>query len=404
MNVSRDSILALQRHFLGALSTPAGTWLELLPARQLTFCGAIVGGGTEGCLLDLGTVVSPGQEYHRVRVAHRGSRPLTARIESVAPWVSAGWLDTTGDAVTIQDGDRGVILELRATHGTEGELLGVLRLLVEEEATRRVEELTLRMTARRIYPIAVIDFNGSPVPRPFDFGTTLQPYELSIQNVTAVPLVVSFADLPEWLRFEVDGHRRDGPLPGRFFERTAPVTAKLQPTVLGRHSGSVRLQTNDHRPELRSVELHFAACVETEAPSVHAIAPPRIRLRADQALVLAMRLENWGRVAARVASRSALPQSLEVPARSVVPPARQGAPGTTVLSVRIVAAQLAPGTHVVDVTLLVDDGEPPTLTVPLHIEVMAARSRRAIAPRPAIALFVALLLALVFALVLWGWP
>jgi hypothetical protein len=408
MNFSRDSVLALQRHFLGALSTPSCTWLEPLPAKRLAFDGTIVRSTDGGCLLDLGTVTSPGEERHTVRVSNPGTKPVEVRIGHVAPWMTVRWLETPKDTVTLDGGDAGAILELTVAHDGEIKLAGTLRLVTLEDAqgtrVQRVEEVALRMTARRLHPIALFNFNGSPVPRPFDFGAGANPYELSVVNEAAVPLVVSFADLPPWLTFKVDGHSRKGPIPGYFFERTAPVTVRLVPNTLGRHHGSLRLQTNDGRPELQAIELQFAACIEAATPCVRAIAPQRARLRADQTLVLAARLENSGRIAAQVVSQSELPDSLEVPPSHVVPPARDGEAGTTMLPIRIVAAQLAPGAHVIGVTLRIAGGDPSAIAIPVHVEVTPARSGPRASRRHGaiVGLFVLLVLAVLFAFVMRG--
>jgi hypothetical protein len=407
MNVSRDSILALQRHFLGALTTPSGTWLEPLPAKRLAFAGKIVRNAGGACLFDLGTVTSPGQERHQLRVSNPGEQPLEVRIGAGAPWMTARWLETSKDAVTLGGGEAGAILELSVSHDSECAFEGTLRLLVLDSTggtiVQRVEEVALRMTARRLHPIALFDFNGSPAPRPFAFGTDVHPYELSVVNKAAVPLVVSFADLPPWLTFEVEQHRRPGPLPGRFFERTAPFTVRLLPHSLGRHQGSLRLQTNDPRPELQSIELQFAACLEAPAPSVRCIPPQRARLRADQTLVVAARLENRGRTAARVVSRSELPDSLEVAESYVVPPVHDGDPGTALLPIRIVAAQLAPGHHSIQVILRIAGGDPDVIAIPVHVEVTPARIRRAtMRPGAIVGFLVLLVLVVLFAFLTRG--
>src|SRR4029079_1794097 len=94
--------------------------------------------------------------------------------------------------------------------------------LVDERGTPRIEELPVRMTTRRAYPIAHLDFNGSPVPRPFDLGNGVRPYRLAVTNSSSVPLVVRFADLPPWLIFEAGGQRRDRALVRLVFAARPP--------------------------------------------------------------------------------------------------------------------------------------------------------------------------------------
>src|SRR5438552_18899344 len=95
-----------------------------------------------------------------------------------------------------------------------------------------------------------------------------EPYVVTIGNRTSIPLVVTFADLPDWLTFHVDGRGRDGPIDGPFFERTAPFAVHLRPQHLGNHRGTLRLRTNDPRPEMRYIELHLTACVAAANPCV----------------------------------------------------------------------------------------------------------------------------------------
>jgi hypothetical protein len=358
MNLSRDSVLALQRHFLGALSVPARTWLEPLPAPRLAFAGSALRRSRETCVLDFGTVETPGEERRTLRVFHTGPEQVDVRLGDFPSWLEVRWRDRTS-------------LELLARHATESEFRGSLRFVVDRT---RVEELAVRMTTRRSQPSARFDFNGSPAPRPFDFGSDDRPYQVSVSNDASVPLLVSFADLPEWLTFEVDGHRRSGPLPGRFFERAAPFTVRMRPQLLGRYDGAVRMQTNDPRPGMQEIDLRFAGCVEPARPFVRAFAPPEIRLRADQRLTADARLENWGRSPAR-AVRKMTPRGVDVPALVVVPAARDGRPGSATLPIRVIPAQLAPGTHILPLAVRIEDGDPAEVELPVRVEVSPADPR-----------------------------
>lgn len=249
MKLSRDSVLALQRHFLGALRAPARTWLEPLPSTPLLFLGAAIRLDT----LDLGSVSSPGEERSRVRVCSRSAQRIDVRIAEVPSWLTARWLGVEGDSVVMHGGDAGAPLEVRVIHDDERELHGALRFAVGSH----VEELPVRMIARRTHPLALFDFNGSAVPHPFDFGTADGTYALSVANATSIPLIVTFSDLPGGLTFEVDGRHRNGPIAGPFFERAAPFTVQLRPQLFGLSGGTLRLQTNDPRPEMRDIALAF---------------------------------------------------------------------------------------------------------------------------------------------------
>jgi hypothetical protein len=142
-----------------------------------------------------------------------------------------------------------------AVHDDERQFHGALRFA----AGGHIEELPVRMIARRSHPLARFDFNGSAMPHRFDFGTAEGSYELSVANATSIPLVVTFSDLPDGLTFEVDGRHRNGPIAGPFFERAAPFAVTLRPHLFGLPGGVLRLQTNDPRPEMRDVALPFAA-------------------------------------------------------------------------------------------------------------------------------------------------
>ena len=165
------------------------------------------------------------------------------------------------------------VLELVALHDGESELRGYIRFLVDDGGTSRFEELMVRLTTRRAFPIAEIDFNGSPVPRRFDLGNGSRPYKLAVANHSSVPLVVRFADLPPWLTFEVNGRSRKGPLPGLFFERSAPFAVQLRAHAGGKHDGVVRIETNDPRPQFHAIALRLSACIEPVRVEAPAVAP-----------------------------------------------------------------------------------------------------------------------------------
>jgi hypothetical protein len=390
MNLTRDSMLALQRHFLGALSTPARTWLEPLPSPPLAFAGEALRWDREGCVLDLGDVRSPGEERHRVRVCNRGAKHIDVRVAEVPAWLTARWLESGGDAISLASEAAGATLEVVVAHDEEREFRGTIAFVAE--GVREV--LSVRLTTRRPYPYARIDFNGSATPRPFDFGSDERPYELSVANMTAVPLVVTFADLPAWLAFEIDGHRRSGPIAGTFFERKAPFVVKLLPQSLGPQSGALRLRTNDARPEIQDVELQFSACLLAAKPRLHVAAPHRMHVRPDQKLTVEAQLENWGRAEART-SKEAVPRSLAIRTCPVVPAARDGKPGTATLPIRIAPAHLAPGAHALVLSLRIEGGEPAIVDVPVQIDV-TPRRKPTLRAETIAALFALLLVALLF--------
>lgn len=278
MNVSREAMLALERHFVGALSAPVRTWLEPVPASQLAFAGSVTRSQAGECVADFGTVESPGRESRLVRVMNRGAHTVQVNIGECPRWLAVRWRDADDDIVPIVAGTAGATLELTAAHDSEDEFQGRIRFLVSDEGMPRIDELLVRMTTRRAYPIAQFDFNGSPVPRPFDLGNGARPYRLTVSNNSSVPLIVRVSDLPEWLTFEVGGQRRNGPLAGAFFERRAPFTIQLWARAVGPQQGVIRLETNDPRPRCRSIVLQLSAHVERLAPQLAVpFAKPAIR-------------------------------------------------------------------------------------------------------------------------------
>jgi hypothetical protein len=392
MNVSRDSILALQRHFLGALSAPSNTGLEPLSVQPLVFSGDAIRADPTGCAVDFGTVASPGEERRLVRIGNRGPECLVVRLGKPPAWLMARWEDADDDSVSIAAGAC-TTLALAVPHDAEREFTGTLIFQVGD----RVEELRVRMTARRSHPIAEIDFNGSPSPRRFDFGMRDHPYVLTIGNRTSIPLVVTFADLPDCLTFHVDGQSRGGPIDGVFFERKAPFAVQLRPQHLGAHEGILRLRTNDPRSEMRNIELHFTACLAAAKPCVRVAPPPRIRMRADQTATAEASLENWGLTQARTAKES-VPAALSVRECPTVPAARDGKPGITALPIRVAPRTLIPGSHTLSVSLRIDGGDPALVTVPVEVDVDAPR-RSVLRPEWIIALFAVLFLALLLVIV-----
>jgi hypothetical protein len=391
MTLSRDSIFALQRHFLGALSAPSRTWLEPLPSQPLVFIGDAMRAHSDGCVVDFGSVSSPGEERRLVRVCNRGADQADVRLAEPPAWLIATWLERDGDTASLASGESAT-LELVVPHDAEREFRGTLRFHIAD----RIEDLRVQMTARRWHPVAQFDFNGSPVPVRFDFGVDDRPYALSVANATSIPLVVTFADLPDWLTFEAGGQRRSGP-EGAFFERSAPFALQLRPHKLGVHTGVLRVRTNDPRPELQAIELQFAACVVAATSCVRVTSPDRVRLRADQTITVVARLENLGRVPARM-SNEAVPGALSIREAPVVPAAHDGRPGSATLPIRVAPRNLSPGAHALTLTLRIEGGDPATVDIPVQLDVDPPR-RSVLRPEAIAALFALLLLTLLLVIV-----
>jgi hypothetical protein len=390
MNLSRDSIFALQRHFLGALSAPSRTWLEPLPSQPLIFIGDALRALSDGCVVDFGSVSSPGEERRLVRVCNRGAEQADVRLDEPPAWLMAAWLDRDGDTASLAGGESAT-LELIVPHDAERDFRGTLRFHIFD----RVEELHVQMTARRSHPVAQFDFNGSRVPALFDFGIDDRPYSLTVANAASIPLVVSFIDLPDWLTFTVDGQSRSGAIEGAFFERAAPFAVELRPHKLGVHRGVLRIRTNDPRPELQAIELDLAACVVAATACVRVTRPPaRVRLRVDQTITVSAQLENLGRIAART-SKEAVPAALSIREAPIVPAANDGRPGSATLPIRVTPRNLGPGVHALTLTLRIKGGNPGTVDVPVQLDVVPPR-RSVLRPEVIAALFALLLLTLLF--------
>lgn len=386
MNLTRESILALERHFVGALTAPSRTWLEPLPVQPLVFACESIRFDGNAPALDLGSVSSPGEERRVVQVCNRGAERVEVSIEPPA-WLLASWIDREDDTITLASGDVAPF-EVILPHDAEREFHGALQFHIGD----RIESLAVRMTARRTHPIAQFDFNGTEKARRFDFGSSGSPYVLSIANKTSVPLIVRFADLPDWLIFEVDGRSRMGPIDGPFFERVAPFTIRLLPQHIGPHEGVLRVQTNDPRPELRNLELPFAAFVLAEKPCLRVKTPERVRLRADQTIGGAIPLENWGKTPART-SPETIPAAIAIREWPIIPAAHDGTPGVATLPIRIAPKTLGAGAHALTLALRVDGGEPGRVDVPVHFDVDPPR-RGWLRTETIVALFAVLILTL----------
>lgn len=380
MTPTRDSALALQRHYLGALSTPARTWLEPLPAACLAFAGSAIRRQSEGCSLDFGTVDAALGECRTVRLFRPGGRPAAIRISDTPPWLRAEWIEGETGALAVE-----------VSEDCEGERSDKITFWVRDELGARLESLRVHITARPRHPLADIAFNGSALPLPFEFATA-GIYTISVANRTSVPLTVTFADLPDWMEFQVDGCSRRGPVAGVFFERIAPFSVTLRPRFLGRHQGLLRMRTNDPRPELRDVELRFFSSVAPQRPHVRALAPPPLVAPAAKALTTHVQLENWGLSPAHVTCLTGAP-SLTAGQIVPIPPLRNGQPGMAALPIRIASSQLAAGTHRLVVDLHIEEGEPSSCSVPLQVVVPASSPQRRREIRPEM---IAALLALLF--------
>lgn len=380
MNISPDSALALQRHYLGALSTPSRTWLEPVPQASLGFAGSAIrpaAGG--GCVLDFGTVDAPLGERRTVRIFQPGGRPAAIRIGDAPSWLRTEWIG----------GESGQLLAVEVRDDAEGERSGEITLWTRDESGARLESLPVRIAVRPRHPFADITFHGSREFSEMDDSCTL-----ALVNRTSVPLVVTFADLPEWMEFVVDGCSRRGPAAGSFFERVAPFSVTLRPRFIGRYEGSLRMRTNDPRPELRDVELRFSASVAPRHAHIRALAPPPLVASSSKTLATHVRIENWGRSAARVTC-SPTASSLTAGTIAPVPALRDGQPGTAALPIRIATSQLSAGSHQLAVELHVEHGDPSICRVPIRIEVRSAGKRREIRPEMIAALLALLLLTVV---------
>src|SRR5262249_10206253 len=197
----------------------------------------------QGCVVDLGTKESPGRERRTLRVANLGVETLVLAIQDSPSWLTARWLDGGGEAVHLSPRGRGAELDLLAEHDglEETTFLGSIPLLAETltgEISRF--EILVRLTTRQTRPFGRYHFQGLEEPRLCDFGLldlaasgaeSFPSYVLSFENMTSVPLVASFADLPDWLVFEVDGYQRRGPAAGRFFGRAAPFQGGVRPIL-----------------------------------------------------------------------------------------------------------------------------------------------------------------------------
>jgi len=413
MNISPDSVRALERHFVGTLSLPSRLWLDSVPLSHVVVTGsAALRGAGDGCALDLGTVESPGAERQVVRIA--GARPevVEMKLGGVPPWLTARWLQAVGDAIRVES-RAGAELELTATHDVlkQTDFAGVVGISICDAAGDEWhEELPVLMTARRTQPLGEFNFHGSPQPRGFDFGTVdpldpaISSYELSFDSLASVPLAVAFADLPAWLTFEVDTHRRVGPAPGRFFERDAPFKVSIRPRqttdLMGAHRGSLHVNTNDPRPALRSIDIRFAVRLEPAGPFLRAV-PDNMLVTTPRPLRTEVRLENWGRAPARIAA-TIVPPALQVIGGAVaVPAATGGRPGTGSLRLRVFPSQLSPGAHLLPLTLNVEGAMPLQIAVPVQVAPGAARApKRGVALATMAALFALLAFALLIVLYL----
>jgi len=417
MKLSEESFVGLKRHFLGVLSEPSPLWVVPAPGPRVLLAGAALRWNGES-VVDLGTAESPGEERQTLRVVNLGTETLTLKLENPNPWLEARWFQGHGHVLHL-DGSSAE-LELVVDHDflEDTVLAGSVRLLAESlDGKSRAAEIPVRFATHRTQPYGQFGFQGLPEPRVFDFGSLdvkssgqdmLPAYTLSIQNLTSVPLVVSFADLPAWLVFEVDGYQRRGPVSGRFFERTAPFQVEIRPICslqfLGTQRSSLRLRTNDARPAWRDVNLEFTARIETTKPYVTLTAPQRARLAPGEAGWVEAVLTNWGHSPARLSLRSLSP-ALQLHDRPVVPGARDGKPGQATLRIRIAPSQLPPGPHSLLLTLRIENGEPQDIAIPVGVDVVAAsekpetprfRLRPKIVAAAAISLLLVLILILIF--------
>jgi hypothetical protein len=282
MRPSSESLVGLKRHFLGILSEPSPLRVVPEPGPRL-----LLAGGTpwakRGFVVDFGTVESPGEERRGLRVINLGPEPLALRPVNANAWLDVRWLQSEGSEVSPA---AAVELEVLVRHDflADTTLAGTVQLTAAGVGDPCLCEFAVHLSTRRTRPLGRYEFGGSAEPLPFDFGrlevsargaVAAPAYTVSVQNLTTPPVIVSCADLPDWLVFEVEGHQRRGPAAGRFFERAAPFQAEIRPQVDARFSGprrgSLVLHTNDSRAAWQQVVLELSA--EIGWPSVPEPAP-----------------------------------------------------------------------------------------------------------------------------------
>lgn len=389
MNFSHEAFVGLKRHFLGALTEPPRLWVVPAQGPRLLFTArGALRQSERGCIVDFGTTESPGKELRTVRVSNLGPETITVALQELPPWLAARWLQAgDGEVVHLTPGEEGAELELTAEHDflKDTTLDGSLRLLARDLSGNQCsEDLHVRLATRRTRPLGHYDFQGSPEPCPYDFGAldptasgpeALASYTLSFQNLTSVPLVVSFAELPAWLTFEVDGYQRRGPARGRFFERAAPFQVEIRPIrtpqFLGPQQDRLCLWTNDSRPAFQMVDLLFSARIEATRPLLRALPPEPVQTTSAEPCWVEAQMENWGLSPARISLRAPDP-SIELAERPVIPGAVDGQPGRGTVRMKISPARLSPGSHALSLALRVDGGVPPEITVPIRVHVVAA--------------------------------
>ncbi len=293
MNLTPQAIGGLKRHLFGALSLPSRAWLELAPSPRVSFVSAgRLSTAGDDCLLDYGRVASPGTERRTIRVRNAGARQVRVTIVDIPAWLDVQWRDERGQSVGLAAGSAGADLAFTLEHDVvqETNRRGAVELQVEEVGgSTSTERIAVHFSAKPTHAVGVYDFNGQPEPREFDFSRG-DGYALSFGAVTSVPLTVSFADLPAWLTFSVDGRHRRGPVAGRFFERAAPFRAVIRAAAvqgIGSGEATVRVHTNDARAAFQNIELRFRPRVEAPAQAVvaDAAAHPR-EARASSGLAL----------------------------------------------------------------------------------------------------------------------
>jgi len=382
MKLSQEAFLGLKRHFLGVLVEPSPLWVA--PAqRPSLLLTSDAPRGERGCIVDFGTVESPGAEHRTLRLVNLGEEALTLRVQNANAWLQAHWLPE-GEVLQLEG--RSAALLVAAAHDflEDTFLTGTIELVADGlEGQRRICAIAVRLATRRTQALGRYGFEGEPEPRPHDFGRldaaavgAGEPpsYELSFESLTSIPLVVSFADLPAWLVFAVNGYQRRGPVSGRFFERVAPFRVEIRPNrslqFLGVQRGRVVLHTNDARPAWQRLDLEFAAEIESAKPYLTLTPLERVRVPAGEVVWVEATLTNWGQSPARVSLRSRSP-ALQLPDRPAVPSLHDGQPGQVALRIRLVSTGLAQGTHALSLTLRVENGEPPEINIPIWVDVTA---------------------------------
>lgn len=379
--INSDRLSELKSFFIGELTVTSNVWAGPVKTPHLFFRGDGTAYQDGKWVAEWGDVPAVGTATKSVCIENLGQERLTLFAKSNQDWLDCQWQRTDQSQAVLDTGD---CLNLEAVfRGKEMKaqtLTGTLQITAKTDSgAEKAFPLTVKLTAHIRLPYASFDFNGSPLPEPYDFGVIsplekraahIPSYRLFIENRGTEVLETSFEDCPGWLKIfmiNISASRDNLQFqisPGQ----TAVAVVAPRPCLdfMGLNKGILICQTNDMRKAYERLALHFQCVQEIETPYIAFEEPEPAEVFPNIPYELDIPLCNRGKTPAHIAVKSQ--HKWIKPGRGLLVPGAAGlTPGKARLHVSIRADRESPGMHEANLELTILNDSQPPIYIPLTV-------------------------------------